>query len=114
MSVIRIINFRKSFLKKISPGWKSAVEKAFDETVEEMKILVGGDIGTKKCVICGKGAQIYTGHLHIAGKECDIDHAITAGFCSEKCANESKDNIDGCYGCVGYYQDMYGKKNLNG
>jgi len=71
-----------------------------------------------KCIICGKKARTFTGHLHyehIKGS-CYLEKGktITAGFCSEECMRIAitipNNTESSCIGCVGIYLSKYGKK----
>lgn len=48
---------------------------------------------TKKCVVCGKSRiSFYTGHVrHPMG-------SVFAGFCTQKCCDETSFTVGGCAG----------------
>ena len=66
----------------------------------------------KRCIICGKPAKIYLGHLHYSDtiEVCDSrdEECITAGFCSRECEKKAKEDKY-CRGCVGVYKSKFGK-----
>jgi len=59
-------------------------------------------LDTVNCIVCGKEAFIYTGHVK------DNNEDIIAGFCSNDCYESIKSNNIGCYG---EYKEEMGKQS---
>lgn len=64
---------------------------------------------TKKCIVCGRKAATYSGHVH------EDQKIITVGWCrgcvSTKMASSLLAPIKGCnmkIGCFGIYKKRYG------
>lgn len=68
------------------------------------------DLATTQCIICGKTAKWWTGHLHLIGNH---RMHISAGFC-ENCVNQPHATTPtrSCrvytMGCFGWYDSAYG------
>jgi hypothetical protein len=61
---------------------------------------------TKNCIVCGKTARKYTGHVK------DGEEHIIAGFCSYDCMNLCIDEhiFSDELGCFGEYKEAFGKQ----
>ena len=73
------------------------------------------DLCVKYCIVCGKPAKIFSGHLLITKTK-----PIGAGFCSDEChlkANKEVSKDCNHYirdmGCYGKYKKKYGKFDLS-
>ena len=62
---------------------------------------------TQNCIICGKKAKTWTGHVH------KKDKRVLAGFCKEHDNRESENLLQrkphpGCAGCFGEWEERDG------
>jgi hypothetical protein len=62
----------------------------------------------KKCIVCGKPAKIYGGHVLTIRK----GKSIMAGYCEEH-EEHPCPNFGGITGCYGFYQKGFGKRKTN-
>lgn len=60
---------------------------------------------TTNCIICGRPAEFYSGHVH------DGKKIVTAGFCNQHPRGSRKFSYHptpGCAGCFGRYKKDFG------
>lgn len=73
--------------------------------------------GTLKCIVCGKPAKMYAGHLK-AKQQMALGNLaeteVLAGFCSEECYKSMTSDNRGCFGNYkkeyGYIPNIYRSK----
>jgi len=61
------------------------------------------NLRTKNCIVCGKPANIFTGHVLM--NDCinkDKNYHVIAGFCSDEHINQAISDNYGCFGKFNY------------
>jgi len=66
---------------------------------------------TVNCIVCGKKAIMYTGHV----KDTQTDEHIIAGFCSDQCYDSRRPSLNSLkineIGYCGEYKEFMGKRD---
>jgi len=74
------------------------------------------DYNTKNCIVCGKEAEVWSGHVHYkkALKGSTDKDMVTAGFCKEheeilhKGFVSGREGLEDCEGCFGKWKKQDG------